>query len=129
MCPQNQFFRFKSDIWVFLKRKHDSCIRYPIFHKGYIYFCRPMPYSLKIAMPAKNNFSQLFWKILFFSKKLLNKKYIKLQCLQKRFVATSFNPYVYVPKYDSSDALLAPEIFKFHPPLRNTRQSEFLSDK
>ncbi len=32
----------------------------------------------------KNNFSLLFWKILFFSKKLLNEKYSKPQCLQKR---------------------------------------------
>ncbi len=42
------------------------------------------PGSLKNDHAPKNYFLWLFWKILFLSKKLLNEKYSKLQCLQKK---------------------------------------------
>ncbi len=45
--------------------------------KGSIHFCRPTTRSLKNGDAPKNNFSLIFWKILFFSKKLLYKKYSK----------------------------------------------------
>ncbi len=58
--------------------------RYPISHrKGYTRFCRPTPCSLKNGHVPPKFFSRIFWKILFFLKKWLNKKYLKLQSLQK----------------------------------------------
>ncbi len=82
MCPQNQFFGFKSYGMGFLRKKLKNCIWYPIYQKK-CYIVRPSVLS-KIVMPPKNNFSLIFWKILFFSKKLLNEKYSKRRCLQKR---------------------------------------------
>ncbi len=53
--------------------------------KGYIHFCRPAPAPSKIVMPPKIIFAVILENIVvFFSKKLLNEKYSKLQCLQKK---------------------------------------------
>ncbi len=85
MCHQKQFFGFKSDGTAFFEKKIKNCIWYPIYQKKcYIHFCGPTPRSLKNGDAPKNNFSLIFLKILFFSKNLLNKKYLKRQCLKKR---------------------------------------------
>ncbi len=49
----------------------------------FIFFVR-LPDPSKMVMRPKNNFTPLFWKILFFSKKLFNKNYSKHRRLQKR---------------------------------------------
>ncbi len=47
-------------VWEFLREKLENCIWY------FIYFVVRRPVPLKMVMPSKNNFSLLFWKILFF---------------------------------------------------------------
>ncbi len=84
--PKTSFSGLSQTVWGFLRKKLKNCIWYPIFpQKGYIHFCRPTPRFLKNGCPppAKIIF-QLFSKILFFSKKLLNEKYSKCRCQQKR---------------------------------------------
>ncbi len=79
------FFLWSSTILLLIWREHKSFIpeiknniRYSMSHKkGYIHFCRPTPRSLKNGYTPKSYFSRLFWKILFFSKKLFNEKYLK----------------------------------------------------
>ncbi len=85
MCPQNPFFGFKSNGMGFFLEKTQKLYLVPHFPKKvYIHFCCPTPVPLKMIMHPKNNFSLLFWKILSFSKKLLDEKYSKHRCLQKR---------------------------------------------
>ncbi len=57
---------------------------FPPQKKSYIHFRRPIPVPPKMVTLLKNNFSFLIRKILFFPKKLLNEKYSKRRCLQKR---------------------------------------------
>ncbi len=82
--PQNVFFGFHSTgygfFWGKKKKKNQSSIRYPIFHrKGYLHFCRPTPHFSKVVMLPKNYFSQLFQKILgFFFEKIVEWKIFKI---------------------------------------------------
>ncbi len=57
--------------------------RFPLKKVIFIFLVR-RPVPSKKVMHPKNNFSLLSCIILFFSKILLNKKYSKPQCLQKR---------------------------------------------
>ncbi len=86
VCPQNRFFVFKSDGLGFFQKKTYKLFLVPNLpkKKDYIHFCRPTPRSLKNGDAPKNYFSLIFWKILFFSKKMLNKKYSTRRCLRKR---------------------------------------------
>ncbi len=52
-----------------------------IYIHTYIYI---PPFPQKWWRPPKNNFSLIYWKILFFLKKMLDKKYSKRRYLQKR---------------------------------------------
>ncbi len=84
MCPQNQFSGFKSDGMGFFWEKNLKTVFGTPFtkkKKGYIPFCRWTPRFLKNSDTHQNNFSLIFWKILFFSKKSLDKKYSKRRCL------------------------------------------------
>ncbi len=68
------------------------------------------PSPEKWSCPPKM-FSQLSPKRLLFSKKLLNDKIFETSFPLKKFIF--INPHFYGPKYRSSDALPAPEIFVF----------------
>ncbi len=75
--------------------------------------------SLKnCQMGPQTSFLQFSLKIQLFSKKLLNKKIFSIKFLIKKAIfnfgvgwPAPFNLYLYGPKYQSSDALPAPEIF------------------
>ncbi len=89
--PQNQFFRFKSDgMGVFEKKILKLyLVPYPP-HRGLYSFLSsdaPFPQKWPCPPPKKKNYSLLlFGKILLFSKKLLNEKYSKRPCLQKKVI-------------------------------------------
>ncbi len=69
----------------FEKKNFKNCIWYAISQKRrlYSFMSSGAPFPQKQSCP-ENNFSPLFWKILFFSKKLLNEKYSIRRCQQKR---------------------------------------------
>ncbi len=87
MCLQTSFSCLSQTVWGFLRKKLETVFGTTFTKKkkkkGYIHFCRLTPRSLKNGDAPKNNFSLKFWKILFFLKKLLDKKYSKCRCLQK----------------------------------------------
>ncbi len=82
-ASEASFLGLSQTVCGFLRKKLTNCIQYPISTP-------PTPQKVIFTfvvgrpVPLKNNFSLLFWKIMFFSKKLLNEKYSKPQCLQKR---------------------------------------------
>ncbi len=94
MCHPHQFIRFKSMAWVvwfffvfflfFLGKNLKLIFGTPFPQKNVIFiFVVRRPVPSKMVMSSKNNFSLLFWKILFYSKKLFNEKYSKRQCQRK----------------------------------------------
>ncbi len=82
-APKTSFSGLSQTGWGFLRKKLKNCIWHLIYQKkkGYIHFCHSTPVPSKMVTSPKNNFSLIFWKILFFSKKLLDKKYSKCRCL------------------------------------------------
>ncbi len=72
-------------VWCFLGKNLKAVLGIPFPPKKVVLiFVIGRHVPSKIVMLPKNNFSLLFWKILFYSKKLWNEKYSKRLCLQGR---------------------------------------------
>ncbi len=98
-APKTSLSGLSQTVWGFSREKLKNCIWYPIYQKeGYINFCCPTPRSLKNIDATKNNFSLIFWKILFFSKKLLDKKYSKRRCLRRKRLYWFLSPGAPLPQ-------------------------------
>ncbi len=74
--PKTGFSGLSQTAWVFFWEKNWKTVFGTPFTKKKV--------ILKNGDTPKNNFSLIFWKILFFSKKMLHKKYSKRRCLKKR---------------------------------------------
>ncbi len=74
---------------VFVGKTYNS-IQYPISHrKSYIFiFAVGRPVPSKMVLPPKNNFLPLFWKILFFSEKIVKWKIFKTSMLTRKVTMT-----------------------------------------
>ncbi len=62
MCPWNWFLVFIQAVWVFLRKKSQIRILYPISHrKGYIHFHCPTPHS---SLKNGRSLQKLFFAII-----------------------------------------------------------------
>ncbi len=83
-APKTSFSGLSQMVWGFLRKQFS--VFGTLFPTEEVIFTFEVrhPVPSKMVTPPKNNFSLIFWKILFFSKKILDKKYSKRRCLQKR---------------------------------------------
>ncbi len=87
-APETSFSGVSRTVWVFLRKKNLKTVFGTQFTKKkviFIFVVRPTVPSKMVTSP-KNNFSLIFWKILFFSKKLLAKKIFKTSMPTKKVI-------------------------------------------